>query len=141
MNIHFEQQRNVADHASDKLNRIWFHKMKRVFKEIDEKGRCVQRAKRLFFLDLGLVFVVVVSLRLSTDRRGTMSDAAQVVSRPMFWTRTRKPEVSVYLWKSRRAATNASWNRTTETLKPDSACFPQTSRTFDWAPLRPMTRD
>jgi hypothetical protein len=52
MNVHFEGQRHIADHAGEKLNRAWFLK---IFREIDMKGGCIQRDKRMFFLDLGSV--------------------------------------------------------------------------------------
>jgi len=53
MDVHFEQQRNVAKHASDELSRIWLQRMKGVLREIDEEGGCVQRTGHFFFLDLG----------------------------------------------------------------------------------------
>lgn len=55
MDVHFEGQRNNADHAGEKLNRVWFLKMKDIFREIDMKSGCIQRDKRMFFLDLGSV--------------------------------------------------------------------------------------
>jgi hypothetical protein len=61
MDVHFQKQRDVADHSSDKLNRIWFYKMKDIFKEIDAKSGCIPQTKKLSFLDLGFVYVELIS--------------------------------------------------------------------------------
>jgi hypothetical protein len=58
MDSHFKRQRDVADHASDELSRVWFQKMKGIFQEINERGECIQPAEDMFFLDLGLVWVL-----------------------------------------------------------------------------------
>lgn len=55
MDVHFQKQRYVADNAGNELERIWFHKMKEIFREIDRKAQCIQPAGNIFFLDLGSV--------------------------------------------------------------------------------------
>ena len=64
MDDHFQKQRDVADHASNKLSQVWFRKMKDIFKEIDTKSGCIPRTKKVSFLDLGFVYVELIS-RLS----------------------------------------------------------------------------
>jgi len=61
MDDHFQEQRNVADHASNELSRLWFRKMKVIFKEIDAKSGCIPRTGKISFLDLGFVYVGLLS--------------------------------------------------------------------------------
>jgi len=50
---HFATQRSVADNADQKLERIWFCKMKKVLEEVDMQTHCIPRVGGMKFLDLG----------------------------------------------------------------------------------------
>lgn len=50
---HFNRQRQIADSADDRMNSIWFNRMKKVFRELDVQARFVPTFGRLEFLDLG----------------------------------------------------------------------------------------
>ncbi|KII89652.1 hypothetical protein PLICRDRAFT_107951 [Plicaturopsis crispa FD-325 SS-3] len=50
---HFANQRNKADNASEKMNRIWFRQMRVCFQEIDRFTMVMAYRKPLLFLDLG----------------------------------------------------------------------------------------
>ncbi|KAG6830984.1 hypothetical protein H0H92_013456 [Tricholoma furcatifolium] len=50
---HFVEQRKIADNASSDLSVIWFHRMKKVFCEIDQYSSCIPFSEPIEFLDLG----------------------------------------------------------------------------------------
>ncbi|THG97951.1 hypothetical protein EW026_g4146 [Hermanssonia centrifuga] len=50
---HFKRQRTVADTVDDKMNVIWFKKMKKAFSELNKAAHFVPRSGTLKFLDLG----------------------------------------------------------------------------------------